>query len=70
VAAHALVVVLYEKTESEQQSEYGVGLAAEKEEQRLPHPGVDGGKPAARCGVRKVVEVEVFDSVQKHDGQH
>ena len=60
-AAQSLVVVLHEEAEAEQQRENGVCLAAEGEEERVPHATVDYGEPSARAWVGKLIEIEVLD---------
>ena len=67
----ALVIVLNEETESEEQGEDGVGLAAEGEEEPVPDGLVGEVEQRALLrGVGEGVEVVVLDGVQQHDAHH
>ena len=67
----ALVVVLNEETESEEQGEDGVGLTAEGEEEPVPDGLVGEVEQRALLrGVGEGVEVVVLDGVQQHDAHH
>ena len=71
VAAHALVVVLHEEAETEQQGENGVGFASESEEQTVPHGFVEEVEPYGQCRcVGILVEIEMFDGVEHDNGEH
>lgn len=71
VAAHALVIVLNEETETEQQGENGIGFSAESEEQPVPDGLVGEIQPCGLgVGRGEGVEVEMLDGVEQDDGQH
>ena len=66
-----LTAVHDEEAEAEEDGEDGVSLAAKHEEEAVPDGSIGEVEPCALLGgVRKGVEVEVFDGVKQDDAHH
>ena len=71
MAAHTLIVMLYEEAEAKKKRKYGISLAAKHKKQSVPNRLIGKLKPdRKRRRIGELIEIEVLDGVEQYNGQY